>query len=160
LKEIKVRYHDKNLEKLKMIEKGNWIDLRASSVKYEPTPGYWVERPLYNNPFYYPECTTMMINLGVSIDLGEYEAHVVPRSSTFKNYHLIQTNSIGIIDSSYNGDDDIWYFPCYAIRGGVLHHNDRICQFRLFDVMDFISIEEVKYLNNLNRGGFGSTGVK
>ena len=89
-----------------------------------------------------------------------YEAHVVPRSSTFKNFGLIMTNSVGIIDNSYCGDGDQWHFPALAIRDTEIHKNDRICQFRIMKNQPKIEFDEVNYLEASNRGGFGSTGVQ
>ena len=89
-----------------------------------------------------------------------YEAHVVPRSSTFKNFGIIQTNHCAIIDESYCGDNDIWRYPVYALRDTVIHKNDRICQFRIMKHQPTINFEEVETLGNVNRGGIGSTGVK
>ena len=87
-----------------------------------------------------------------------YEAHVVPRSSTFKNYGILQTNSCGIIDGSYCGDDDMWRLPAYATRDTVIEKNDRICQFRIVENQPQILFEECVHLDGKNRGGFGSTG--
>lgn len=87
-----------------------------------------------------------------------YEAYVVPRSSTFKNYGIIQTNSIGIIDNSYCGDNDIWMMPVYATRKTIIHKNDRICQFRIMKHQPTIKFDEVEHLEGEERGGFGSTG--
>lgn len=89
-----------------------------------------------------------------------YEAHVVPRSSTFNTWGIIQANSIGIIDESYCGDDDIWKFPALAVRDTEIHENDRICQFRITTKMKDVEIVEVSHLNNNNRNGFGSTGSR
>ena len=83
---------------------------------------------------------------------------MVPRSSTFKNYGIIQTNSCGIIDGTYCGDDDMWRMPVYAVRDTVIHVNDRICHFRIFENQPKITFDEVESLGNKNRGGFGSTG--
>ena len=87
-----------------------------------------------------------------------YEAHVVPRSSTFKNYGLIQTNSCGIIDQTYCGQNDIWRWPAYATRDTIVHVNDRICQFRIVENQPQIRFDEVDQLEGADRGGFGSTG--
>jgi dUTP pyrophosphatase len=87
-----------------------------------------------------------------------YEAHVVPRSSTFKNYGVIQTNSIGIIDNSYCGDKDEWRMPVYSTKDTIININDRICQFRIVKNQEKFSFLEVKDLKQTNRGGFGSTG--
>ena len=89
-----------------------------------------------------------------------YEAHVVPRSSTFKTYGIIQTNSKGIIDESYCGDNDEWKMPVYATRNTVINFNERICQFRIVKKMPKLNIIKVDNLDNDDRGGFGSTGIK
>ena len=88
-----------------------------------------------------------------------YEANVVPRSSTYKNYGILQTNSYGVIDNSYCGDGDIWKFPAYATRDTVIYENDRICQFRINKIQPSIEFVEMEKLDNKNRDGFGSTGV-
>ena len=89
-----------------------------------------------------------------------YEAHVVPRSSTFKNFGIIQTNSQGVIDESYNGPNDQWFFPAYALRDTVIKTNDRICQFRIVEHQPQIKFIEDALVNNEDRGGHGSTGTK
>ena len=88
-----------------------------------------------------------------------YEAHIVPRSSTFKNFGIIQTNHIGIVDNSYCGPNDWWYMPVYALRDTVIHKNDRICQFRIVENQPVLSFDEVARLDGEDRGGIGSTGV-
>ena len=100
-----------------------------------------------------------LIPLGIAMELpAGYEAHVVPRSSTFKNFGIIQTNSMGIIDETYCGDNDQWFFPAYALRDTVIHVNDRICQFRIMEHQPALEFEETAVLGNLDRGGHGSTG--
>ena len=140
--QIRIKYFTDAIERLTYIDgKSDWIDLRASE-----------EVTLKAGEF-------CLIPLGVAMELPEgYEAHVVPRSSTFKNYGIIQTNSCGIIDGTYCGDDDMWRMPVYAVRDTVIHVNDRICQFRIFENQPKITIDEVESLGNKNRGGFGSTG--
>ena len=102
-----------------------------------------------------------MIPLGVAMELPQgYEAHIVPRSSTFKNFGLIQTNSCGVVDCTYCGDEDMWRMPVYAIRDTQIHVNDRICQFRIMENQPQIHFEQVDQLNNQNRGGFGTTGLQ
>ena len=112
---IEIEYHSDKINKLEYIdEKSDWIDLRAAE-----------EVELKAGMFH-------LIDLGVSMKLPEgYEAHIVPRSSTFKNYGLLQTNSVGIIDGSYCSHDDVWKMPVFATRDTVVHVNDRICQFRI-----------------------------
>ena len=139
-KKIEIKYHA-DIDRIKSIECGDWIDLRAAEDVYLE-PGEF-----------------KLINLGVSMKLPKgYEAYVVPRSSTFKNYGIIQTNSIGIIDNSYCSDKDIWMMPVYTTRKTVMHKNDRICQFRIMKHQPTIKFDEVEHLEGEERGGFGSTG--
>ena len=101
-----------------------------------------------------------LISLGVSMKLPPgYEAHIVPRSSTFKNFGVTQTNHMGVVDNSFSGTNDIWMFPAKAERDTVIHENDRICQFRIIKKMPHIYFIEVDKLDNEDRGGFGSTGI-
>lgn len=138
---IKIKYHNLNIDKIEKISKGDWIDLRSAET---------VE--LKSGEF-------KLISLGVSMKLPEgYEAHIVPRSSTFKNFGVIQTNHCGIIDNSYSGTNDVWMFPAYALRDTLISEGDRICQFRIVEKMPNVCFEEVDTLDNTNRGGFGSTG--
>ena len=138
---ISVLYHDSELERLEKISKGDWIDLRSAEDVVMKAGEF------------------RLISLGISVQLPKgYEAHIVPRSSTFKNFGVIQTNHYGIIDESYCGENDIWKFPAYALRDTEIHKNDRICQFRLFEHMPTIEINEVDHLDGEDRGGFGSTG--
>ena len=130
-------------EKIKPIEKGDWIDLRAAETA-----------ELKKGEF-------KLIPLGIGMELPEgYEAHVVPRSSTYKNFKIIETNSMGIIDNSYCGDNDQWFFPAYALEDTIINKNDRICQFRIVEKQPKINFEEVNELKNPDRGGHGSTGVQ
>lgn len=140
---IKVKYHDPELVRLEKISQGDWIDLR-SAEDYDLMAGDF-----------------KVLSLGVSMELPEgYEAHVAPRSSTYKNFGIICPNSFGIIDNSYCGDNDIWRFPAIALRDTHISKNDRICQFRIVKKMPDIEITEVESLGNPDRGGIGSTGVK
>ena len=98
-------------------------------------------------------------SLGISIQLPKgYEAVIVPRSSTFKNFGILQTNHMGVIDESYCGDQDLWMMPVLAVRDTQIRVNDRICQFRIQRHQPQIKFEETDCLGNSNRGGFGSTG--
>ena len=148
---IKIKYFD-NAKELNMIEKGNWCDLYA------------------NKDMFIPEREKMMIPLGVAMQLPEgYEAHVVPRSSTFKTWGIIQTNHIGIIDNSYCGDNDQWFYPAYCLEpknfidnqyGTLIRKGDKIAQFRIIEVQPKLEFEKVESLGNKDRGGFGSTGSR
>lgn len=139
--DIKIKYHA-DIEPLVQKDGSDWIDLRAAEeVKMSP------------NQF-------KLIPLGVSMKLPEgYEAHIVPRSSTFKTWGIIQTNHMGVIDESYCGDNDQWMMPVFATRAVIIHKNDRICQFRIVKKQPKISFQEVDSLGEENRGGFGSTGT-
>jgi dUTP pyrophosphatase len=140
--EIKIKYHVEGLEKIKKIEKGDWIDLRSA----------------YDEEFKTGEFG--FIDLGISIKIPKgYEAHLAPRSSTFKNYGILQVNSVGIIDESYSGNEDIVKMPIYATRNTLIKKNDRICQFRIIEKMPEVTIIEVDNMEDESRGGFGSTGV-
>ena len=141
--QIKIKYLDETQTRINKIENGDWIDLRAADD---------VE---------ISKCSFKLIPLGVAMELPSgYEAHVVPRSSTFKNFGIIETNSMGVIDESYKGDDDFWFFPAYALRDTVINKGERICQFRIMEKMPEVELVEVEHLGNKNRGGHGSTGVK
>lgn len=138
---VKIKYFDHEIDKIQKIDKGEWIDLRAAET-IEMKAGEF-----------------KLIPLGIGMILPEgYEANIVPRSSTFKNFGIIQTNSFGVIDNSYSGDNDQWFFPAYALRDTVINKNDRICQFRLNKIQSDIEIIEVEYLKDKDRGGHGSTG--
>ena len=142
MKQIKIKYFT-DIEKLTNIEgdKSDWIDLR-SAEDVELKAGEF-----------------KLIPLGVGMKLPKgYEAHIVPRSSTFKNFGIIQTNHQAVIDESYCGDDDQWRYPAYALRDTIIRKNDRICQFRIVEKMPKIDFIEVEQLEDTNRGGFGSTG--
>lgn len=143
--EILIRYHDEYdgepLQKIEKISVGDWIDLRAAKDVH-----------LYPREF-------CIIPLGVSMKLPEgYEAHIAPRSSTFKKFGVLMTNSVGIVDNSYSGDGDIWGMPVYAMGEVTIHKNDRVCQFRIMRKMPPVKFTEVDHLDGPDRGGFGSTG--
>ena len=139
---LQIKYHNEEIEKIKKIDKGDWIDLRAAE-KVELKQGDFA-----------------LISLGVSMELPDgYEAHLAPRSSTFKTWGIIQTNSIGVVDNSYSGNNDIWKMPVYATRDTVINVNDRICQFRIMPKMPVLDVEKVDNLEGPDRGGFGSTGT-
>lgn len=138
--QIKVKYFA-DIEPLQKITKGNWIDLR-SAVDIELKKGEYA-----------------LIPLGIGMKLPDgYEAYPVPRSSTFKNFGIIQTNHFGVIDNSYSGNEDQWHFPALAMRDTVIKKNDRICQFRIQEVMPEVEFITVDELDDVSRGGFGSTG--
>lgn len=139
---IRIKYFTDKIEKLTYIDgKSDWIDLRAA------------------------ESITMkagefkLIPLGIAMQLPKgYEAHIVPRSSTFKNFGIIQTNHQGVVDCSYCGDNDQWFMPAYAMRDTQIEINDRICQFRIMENQPKLVFDEVTVLGTPDRGGIGSTG--
>lgn len=140
--EIKVKYFCKDLQKIEKLEKGDWIDLRAAE----------------NVSLNAGEYKLISLGIGMSLPKG-YEAIIVPRSSTFKNFHILMTNSMGVIDNSYCGDNDQWHFPALAIQPTNIKKGDRICQFRIQKNQPELTFEEVETLESLNRGGFGSSGI-
>ncbi len=141
---IKIKYFDEELEKIKKIDIGDWVDLRsAKNIKIDPF-------------------TYKLIPLGIAMQLPKgYEAHVVPRSSTFKHFKIIQANSKGIIDNSYCGDNDQWFFPALTLQQkAIIEKNDRICQFRIVQVQPGVRFDECESFDTEDRGGLGSTGKK
>lgn len=140
--EIKIKYFSDKIEKLCYIDgKSDWIDLRAAE----------------NIELKQGEFKLVPLGIGMQLPKG-YEAHVVPRSSTFKNFGIIQTNHMGVIDYTYSGDNDQWFMPVLAMRDTKININDRICQFRIMENQPAIEFNEVEKLGDQDRGGFGSTG--
>ena len=148
---IRVKYFD-GATKLKKITKGNWIDVYA------------------NKDMFIEEGTRAMIPLGFALELPNgWEGHLAPRSSTFKTWGIIQTNSVGVVDDTYIGDNDQWHMPVYCLQGKdsvdgqlgtIIRKGDKIGQFRIMEVMPQIEFEEVDSFGNADRGGFGTTGIK
>ena len=142
MEEIKIKYFVDGIDPLCYVAgKSDWIDLHAAE-----------DVTLKAGEF-------RLIPLGVAIALPEgYEAHIVPRSSTFKNYGILQTNSMGVVDCSYCGDNDQWRMPVYATRDVTIEKNARICQFRIMKNQPELRFIQVEQLDGADRGGFGSTG--
>ena len=142
IKHINIKYFS-DIEEIKKVDNGDWIDLRSA-----------IDVELKANEF-------KLIPLGIGMKLPKgYEAHVVPRSSTFKNFGIIQTNHQGVIDESYCGNNDEWKFPAYAMRDSIINKGDRICQFRIIKRQPNIKFDIVNKLRDVSRGGFGSSGTK
>lgn len=141
---VKIKYLNDQIEKLEYIGgKSDWIDLRAAE-----------DVSLKNGEY-------KLIPLGIAMQLpAGYEAHIIPRSSTFSKFGVIQANHMGLVDESYCGDNDQWYFPAIALKDTEIHAGDRICQFRIEKHQPSIKFEEVESLGNPDRGGLGSTGVQ
>ena len=142
MENIRIKYFTDDMEELCYVEgKSDWIDLRASE-----------EVTLKAGEF-------RLIPLGVAMELpAGYEAHIAPRSSTFKNYGILQTNSMGVVDCSYCGDNDMWRMPVYATRDVTIEKGARICQFRIMENQPRLNFIRVEHLEGADRGGFGSTG--
>lgn len=140
---IPIKVHDAELPVPEHKAYGDWIDLRAAETVEMKAGDFHI------------------ISLGVSMRLPHgYEAHIIPRSSTFKNFGILLANSYGLIDNTYCGDDDIWGFPAIAMRDTVINKGDRICQFRIMQKQPKLVFAKVEKLEGKSRGGFGSTGVK
>ncbi|WP_211344100.1 dUTP diphosphatase [Robertmurraya siralis] len=141
--QIKVKYFDDEIQKIEKISTGDWIDLRAAET-------------IKLKQFEYK-----LIPLGVGMKLPKgYEVNIVPRSSTFKNFGVLQTNSFGVVDNSYSGDGDQYHFPALAMRDTTIQKGDRICQMRINRIMPSVEFKTVDKLDDVNRGGIGSTGTK
>ena len=142
-KNIRIKYFSDEIERLTYIGgKSDWIDLRAAA-----------DVELKAGEF-------KLIPLGVAMELpAGYEAHIVPRSSTFKNFGIIQTNHMGVVDESYCGDNDQWFMPAIALRGTFIPKGSRICQFRIMPKMEKVKFVETFHMVDKDRGGYGSTGV-
>jgi len=141
--EIKIKYFDETLPKIEKFVIGDWVDLRASE------------------DISFKQFEFKQVFFGISMELPKgYEAHIAPRGSTFKNFGIIQTNSVGIVDESFCGNNDQWFAPILAMRDTEIKKGDRIAQFRIMRKMPKTRFIEVTELGNENRGGFGSTGVK
>jgi dUTP pyrophosphatase len=165
-----------------IIEKGDWIDLyTAQDITLKCPQACKLHRRKGKNQEVENEERTRdvvfnytLIPLGICVEVPKgYESIIVPRSSTFKKYGLLQTNSIGVIDQTYCGDEDEWKMPAVATRQITIPKGTRIAQFRiqlsqmatpgqkikwLFSHKP--KFKKVKSLNNKNREGFGSTGEK
>jgi dUTP pyrophosphatase len=140
---VKIKYFEHDLEPIEKISVGDWVDLRSA------------EDITLNKGDYY------LIRLGVGMILPDgYEAHVLPRSSTPSKFGIMLANSMGVIDNSYSGDADEWRFPAVAIRDTVIRKGDRIAQFRIMKNQPSIEFEIVDHLNDVSRGGIGSTGKR
>ena len=143
-RKIKIKYFSKDIDKLLFVggrDKSDWIDLRSAE-----------DIELKKGEFH-------LIPLGIGMKLPKgYEANIVPRSSTYKNFKILQTNCFAVIDNSYSGNEDQWMMPVVAMEDTVIHKNDRICQFRINKIQPTIKLEEVENLDDTSRGGIGSTG--
>lgn len=185
MNQIKIKYLNGSIERIKKLKNGDWIDLRCydaekiitkNTIQYNYDAPYTLSRKTIKQPvqwrqgifedklvefFKYHTGDFILINLGLAMELPQgCEANVVPRSSSFKTYSFLQTNSFGVIDESYKGNNDIWFMPVLAMQDGFIIKNERVCQFRVNSKMKDFEIIEVESLDNEDRNGFGSTGTK
>lgn len=167
---IEVKLFNKNC-KFEAIKKGEWIDLKAAVTCQLDAPfahtlnGKREKRAVIFDDYKIP------LGIGMKLPKG-FEAHILPRSSTFNNCGFILANSQGIIDSSYSGPNDQWAFQAIAFKNTVISEGERICQFRIQPSQKATIWQKIKWLftNKIefefvddyegeDRGGFGSTGI-
>ena len=185
-KKINIKYFDNGIEQVKKTKQGDWIDLRCVGAmkidinnsisgnvlkretiktKLDFKHGVFFNKDanINENVEYveYKKGDFLMLDLGIAMQLPKnYEANVVPRSSTFKNFTLLQTNSFGVIDYLYRGDNDRWFMPVLAMQDGFIIYNERVCQFRINKKMPKLLFMIKELFNTQDRGGHGSTGTK
>ena len=140
---IKIKYFCKTMQPIEKIDKGDWIDLRSAET-VELKKGEFKPIPL---------------GIGMKLPKG-YEAYIVPRGSTYKNFKVLMTNHMGVVDNSFSGDNDQWHFPALAMEDTIIKKSERICQFRITKKQPKIKFKIVEFLDKISRGGFGSTGTK
>jgi dUTP pyrophosphatase len=141
--QVKIKYLVPDIIHITKQPNSDWYDLRAS-CDVEIKKG-----------------EHKLIPLGIAVELPKnYEAFLISRSSTFKNFSVIQTNAPGLIDESFCSNSDQWFYSAYALKDTIIHKNDRICQFRINKKQPIFDIMEVDNLEGKTRGGHGSTGIK
>ena len=138
---IDIQYKSPSSKRLTIEKKGNWIDLYADA-------NYFIKAGAH-----------VLVDLGVAMKLPEgFEAYIVPRSSTYKKWHIIQANHIGVVDNSYCGPNDWWKMSVLAMEDTEIKKGEKICQFRITRIQPNVVFNEVEQLTGEDRGGFGSTG--
>ena len=153
--DILIKYFNPEMPKIEKINVGDWIDLRVDHLSINGDRIEWQN----GDKIFYSNGSLVLIHTGIAIQLPKgYEAHVAPRGSTFKKFGLIQTNSVGVIDESYCGDNDQWFVPMFALNSCVINRYERVAQFRIMEKMPKLNFIEVETLENQDRGGYGSTG--
>lgn len=166
---MKLKIKIKSPYEIKITSKGDWFDLQynGEDITFD---GFENVKTNYTNDRVVPKVE--LLNLGVAMQLpAGYEAIVAPRSSTPKHFGILCANSIGVIDNSYCGNNDIWMFPAFIYGDKTVKNGDRICQFRIqlsqkatvFQKLKWLFTSGIKFqyvdkLENDNRGGIGSTG--
>lgn len=168
---VKIMLLRGNIDFPKIIDKGDWIDLYAAknvkvkSIFNKKTSDKDKEKSIRITD------SIKYIPLGVAMELPDgFEAIVAPRSSTPKKFGIICPNSFGVIDNSYKSQKDEWMFPAIGLKNTTICEGDRICQFRIqlsqksnfwhklkWFLSSGIELKQVSKLDNLERGGLGST---
>lgn len=157
-----------------IIDKGDWIDLKAAEDVELHQPYANILHKTVKGNYRDVEINSALIPLGVAMQLPKgFEGYLLPRSSSFKNYGFIVTNSKGIVDQTYCGNHDEWMLPITSLKPTTIHKGDRIAQFRIqlsqkatmwqklkWLFSNGVKIEIVDNLNNPDRDGIGSTGKK
>ena len=177
--EVEIKYHDKNMPKMVKLDRGNWVDCRViegGKVTFDiGTPNerkeklQWVdcERTLEDGTIErtkkitYHKGDFLMLPLGISIKQPKgYEVNLLPRSSTFKNFGIIQANSMAVGDDTFISDNDMYHYPAIALTDGEIYLYDRICQMQVNKTTN-LKFNEVETLgDNKARKGFGASGVR
>ena len=164
--DIKVKYHDQNMPAILQEKRGNWIDLCVTGVsrvvRYVDgsSKTFATPRTEDGQGWKISINENYILSFGVSIWFPEtHEAFLLPRSSTYKRYGLTMPHSMGVIDQTYCGDEDIWILACKATRSAFLPLYARVAQFRLLSRMPKITIHSVDHMEQPSRGGYGSTGI-
>lgn len=170
---IKVRRINNLLPLPSFITKGDYVDLRCSKTTHLEAPTIVAIKDSNNKSSKRVHFDYQLIPLGIAMKLPKgFVANVMPRSSTYKNSKIIMSNSIGIIDSSYQGNNDEWKFPAVAFTETTISEGERICQFTIqlspkatfwqklkWLLSSGIEFVEVNSLSDINRGGFGTSGI-
>lgn len=167
---IKIKMLEHTILAPKIVNDGDWIDLRAAKDIKLNAP-YTI--PARKNQDRKVIFNDTVIPLGIAMQLPKgYEAIVNPRSSSYKNFSIILGNGQGVIDNTYCGNDDQWFAHVIALKGTTIKKGDRICQFRIQLSQKATFIQKLKWLfssgikikfvsnlNNKNRGGHGHSGI-
>lgn len=154
--------------------KGDWIDLRAAEDIHLSAPYALTKSKKGNESSRVVVFPTKAVPLGIAMQLPDgCEGIAALRSSSNSSYNIIQSNSPGVIDQPYKGDNDQWYLPIIATGKVDIKKGDRICHFRIqlsqkatiwqkikWLLSSGVKIEVVTNLGNPDRGGLGHSGKR
>ena len=172
--EVEIKYHDDKMPRMVKLDRGNWVDCRViegGKITFNiGTPNEKKEKLQWidcerdgekTKKIIYHKGDFLMLPLGFSMKQPKgYEVNLLPRSSTFKNFGVIQANSMAIGDDTFISDNDMYHYPVIALTDGEMYLYDRICQMQVNKTTN-LKLNEVKTLGeNETRGGFGESGVK